>query len=141
MATGTVELDWVRDEMFVGMDQNGRSLVIGKIPGGEPEFRGVKASELLLLSLAGCSAHDVVAIFQKQKQQVTSFRVYVEGEQEDTAPWRFTKINICYKLTGHNLNEAYIKRAIELSQEKYCSVYATLRNAVTITSEYEIKSE
>lgn len=127
--------------MFVGMDRNGRSVVIGKIPGEEPEFRGVKASELLLLSLAGCSAHDVVAIFQKQKQQVTSFRVYVEGEQQDTAPWRFTGINIRYRLTGHNLNEAFIRRAIELSQTKYCSVYATLRDAVAITSEYEIISE
>ncbi len=141
MATGTVELDWVRDEMFVGMDRAGRSIVIGKIPGEEPEFRGVKASELLLLGLAGCTAHDVVAIFQKQKQQVTSFRVYVEGQQQDEPPWRFVRINIRYRLVGHNLNESFIKRAIELAQEKYCSVYATLRDAVAITSTYEIISE
>ena len=141
MAKGSIEVDWVRDEIFVGMDSNGRSVVIGKAPGEEPEFRGVKASHLLLISLAACSAHDVVAIFQKQKQQVKSFRVVVDGEQEETAPWKFTNINICYKLTGRDLNEAFIKRAIELSQEKYCSVYATLRDAVKITSQYEIKSE
>ncbi|MGB8644537.1 MAG: OsmC family protein [Anaerolineae bacterium] len=141
MATGSIELDWVRDEVFVGSDATGRSVVLGKVPGAEPEFRGVKASALLLISLAGCSAHDVVAIFQKQNQQVTNFQVVVEGTQEDTAPWRFTHIHIRYKLTGRNLNESFIKRAIELSQGKYCSVYATLKDAVTITSEYEIKSE
>ncbi len=141
MATGTVELDWVRDEVFVASDATGRSVVIGRVPGAEPEFRGVKASALLLVSLAGCSAHDVVAIFQKQKQHVTSFRVFVDGTQEDNPPWRFTHINIRYKLTGHNLSDALIKRAIEISQEKYCSVYATLKDSVTITSEYEIISE
>ncbi len=141
MATGTVELDWVRDEVFVGMDSNGRSIVIGKAPGEEPEFKGVKASHLLLLSVAACTAHDVIAILQKQKQQVTDFRIYVTGEQQDTAPWRFTKINIRYRVTGHNLNESFIKRDIELSQEKYCSVYATLKDAVAITNEYEIIAE
>ncbi len=141
MATGSIELDWVRDEIFVGMDGNGHSVVIGKAPGEPHEFRGVKASSLLLVSLGACSAHDVVAIFQKQKQNVSDFRVIVEGEQEDTPPWRFTNIKIRYKLTGRNLNESFIKRAIELSQEKYCSVYATLREAVKITSEYEIISE
>ncbi len=141
MATGSIELDWVRDEMFVGLDSNGRSIVIGKAPGEEPEFKGVKASHLLLMSLAACSAHDVVAILQKQKQRFSSFRVFVEGEQQDTAPWRFMKIHIKYRVAGHNLNEQFIKRDIELSQEKYCSVYATLKDAVEITSEYEIISE
>ncbi len=141
MAIGTVELDWLRDEVFVGLDSNGRSVVIGKAPGEEPEFKGVKASHLLLLSLAACSAHDVVAILQKQKQRFTSFRVFVEGEQEDTAPWRFTRIKLKYRVAGHNLNESFIKKDIELSQEKYCSVYATLKSAVEITSEYEIISE
>ncbi len=141
MATINAQLEWLHDELFVARDRQGTTLAIGRSLGSEPEWHGVKASDLLLLSLIGCSAHDVVAILQKQKQQVRSFRVVAEGEQDNDPPWRFRKIRICYKLVGQNLNEGFIKRAIELSQDKYCSVYATLRDAVEITSDYEIESE
>jgi putative redox protein len=141
MTIGTVELDWVRDELFVAIDRNGSPLVVGKKPGSEPEWRGVKASDLLLISLITCSAHDVVGILQKQRQQLTGFRVFADGEQDDDPPWRFSAIHIRYRLAGRNLNEGFVKRAIELSREKYCSVYATLREAVKITTEYELTAE
>ncbi len=140
MGNVNVELDWLRDELFVGRDRQGTTLTLGRTPGTDPEWRGMKASDLLLLSLITCSAHDVVSIIQKQKQQVTSLRVSADGEQDNDPPWRFRKIHVCYKLVGHNLNASFIKRAIELSQEKYCSVYATLRDAVEITTDYEIKN-
>ncbi len=140
MANVNVELDWLREELFVGRDRQGTTLTIGRTPGMEPEWQGMKASDLLLLSLIGCSAHDVVAILQKQKQAVTHLRITADGEQDNDPPWRFRKIHVCYKLVGHNLNAGFIQRAIELSQEKYCSVYATLREAVEITSDYEIEN-
>ncbi len=141
MASANVELDWVRDELFVARDRQGTTLTLGRLATAEPEWRGTKASDLLMISLITCSAHDVVAILQKQKQKLTSFRVFCEGEQDDEPPWRFRKIRIRYKLSGRELNEDFAKRAIALSQEKYCSVYATLRDAVEIISEYEITSE
>ncbi len=140
MGTINVELDWVRDELFVGRDRMGTAVVFGRAPGTEPELHGVKASDMLLLSLIACSAHDVAAILQKQRQQVTLLRVSAEGEQDNDPPWRFRKIRVRYKMVGQNLNESFIKRAIELSQEKYCSVYATLRDAVEITSDYDIEN-
>ncbi len=140
MANVNVELDWLHDELFVGRDRQGTALTIGRVPGAEPEWRGVKASDLLLLSLIACSGHDVAAILQKQKQQVTSLRISADGEQDNDPPWRFRKIHVCYKLVGHNLNASLIKRAIELSQEKYCAVYVTLRDAVEITTDYEIEN-
>jgi putative redox protein len=141
LATGTVHLDWVRSELFVAFDRLGRAVVMGRDTEEETDYRGVKASDLLLISLAGCTAHDLVEILEKQRQKVRSVRIYVDGEQDDDPPWRFVKIHIRYKVLGRDLNENFIRRAIELTQEKYCSVYATLKNAVEITSDYEIKSE
>jgi putative redox protein len=141
LASGTVHLDWVRGELFVAFDRLGRAVVMGRDVEEETDYRGVKASDLLLISLAGCTGHDLLEILEKQRQKVRSARIYVDGEQEDDPPWRFVKIHIRYKVSGRDLNENFIRRAIELSQEKYCSVYATLKNAVEITSDYEIKSE
>ncbi len=140
MPSINVELDWIRDELFVGRDRMGTALVFGRAPGTQPELHGVKAADMLLLSLIACSGHDVAAILQKQKQKVTLLRVSAEGEQDNDPPWRFRKIRVRYKMVGQNLNESFIKRAIELSQEKYCSVYATLRDAVEITSDYDIEN-
>ncbi len=141
MAKANVELDWVREELFAARDRAGTAVIMGRTPGATPEWHGLKASDLLLLSLATCSAHDVIAILLKQKQQVSSFRVWAEGEQDDEPPWRFRTIHLRYILRGKSLSDNFVKRAIELSQEKYCSVYATLRDAVQITSDYEITAE
>jgi putative redox protein len=141
LATTNVELDWVRDELFTARDRSGTALVLGRGNGTSPEIHGLKASDLLLISLIACSAHDVAAIVLKQRQEMTRFQVWAEGEQDDEPPWRFRKIRLRYKLCGRNLNESMLKRAIELAQEKYCSVYATLRDAVEITSDYEITRE
>jgi putative redox protein len=141
MAILSVELNWVREEMFVARDRQGTSIVVGRTPESEEEWRGVKASDLLVMSLISCSASDVIGILQKQRQKVTSFRVSADAEQDDDPPWRFRAIHLHYRFSGRKLNENQVKRAIELSQEKYCSVYATLRDAVKITSNHEITEE
>jgi putative redox protein len=141
MAILNVELDWVREELFVARDRQGTCIVVGKTPESEEEWRGVKASDLLVMSLVSCSAHDVVGILQKQRQRITSFRVSADAQQDDDPPWRFRAIHLRYRFSGHKLNETFVKRAIDLSQEKYCSVYATLRDAVKLTSNYEITGE
>lgn len=141
MAVLSVGLEWLKEELFVVRDRQGTSIVVGKTPETEVEWRGVKASDLLVMSLISCSAHDVVSILQKQRQRLTSFHVSADAVQDDDPPWRFRTIHLLYKFRGHKLNETYVKRAIELSQEKYCSVYATLRDAIKITSSFEIAGE
>lgn len=134
-------LDWVQEELFVAKDRQGTAIVIGRTPDSEDEWHGMKASDLLVVSLMSCSAHDVVSILAKQRQRLTRFRVSADAEQDDDPPWRFRTIHLRYIFSGHNLNESYVKRAIALSQEKYCSVYATLKDAVKITSDFEIAAK
>ena len=98
-------------------------------------------ADLLPLSLIGCAAWDVMSIVQKQRQQVTHLTVTAESERDPDPPWRFRKIRILYRFTGRDLSTQSIKRAIELTETKYCSIYATLRIAVDIRSEYEIVLE
>jgi putative redox protein len=95
-------------------------------------------ADLLPLSLIGCAAWDIVKILQKQRQHVTQFKFYADSERDDQPPWRFRKIRVHYQITGQNLKEESIKRAIELSETKYCSIFATLRDIVEIQTEYEV---
>jgi putative redox protein len=75
---------------------------------------------------------------KKQRQPVTRLEVTAESLRDEDPPWRFRKINILYKLTGEGLSPERVQRAIELSETKYCSIYATLREVVEITSRFEI---
>ncbi len=94
---------------------------------------GARPMELLLMGLASCSAIDIIVILNKQKQVITDFAIQVRGEREAGAiPAPFTAIHIEYTLKG-NLNEAKVRRAIDLSMDKYCSATAQLRPSASIT--------
>ena len=100
---------------------------------------GARPMELLLMGLAGCTAIDVILILQKQKQVITDFRLKVDGMREKGAtPAPFKKIHITYLLTG-DLNADKVKRAIDLSMDKYCSATAQLRPSAEITYSFEIQ--
>jgi putative redox protein len=131
MASEYVQVDWIRDKVFLLKDRHDFPIIM-------TQPQGVNGADLLPLSLAGCSAWDVVDIIQKQRQHLTAVQLVVESEREDQPPWQFRKIHIHYKFTGHNLNDHQIARAIELSNTKYCSIYATLQKAVELSSDYEI---
>jgi putative redox protein len=131
MPIETVQVDWVEDEVFLMRDRFGFPLVMA-----QPQ--GVNGADLLPLSLIGCSAWDVLAILRKQRQRVTGFQVVAESEREAEAPWRFRKIRIRYTIAGHGIRAAAVERAIELSESKYCSIYATLRHAIELVTEYEL---
>lgn len=95
--------------------------------------------EMLLMGLAGCSAIDVILILQKQKQVIEDFRLKVDGFREkDATPSPFKKIHITYLLKGQ-LNADKVKRAIDLSMDKYCSATAQLRPSAEITYSFEIQ--
>ena len=91
--------------------------------------------ELLAVALAGCTSMDVVSILQKMRQPLEALRVEVHGEKADEHPKRFQSLEIVYFIKGA-VDEKKVQRAIELSETKYCSVEATLRPAVALTSRY-----
>ena len=94
--------------------------------------------ELLLVSVAACTAVDVVSILEKKRQIVTDYKVEITGERRDENPRAFTKMHVHHIVYGHNVSEQAVARAIELSDTKYCSVAATVRPTATITTSYEI---
>lgn len=135
----TVKLKWIGSELFVGVDSFGHPIVTGSWPEQEPEWAALKPSDLLLLGVIACSGYDVVTILRKQREDLTDLEISCTGEQMDEAPYAFTKIHIDYRLTGRNLDDNKIQRAIQLSEEKYCSVAATVRGVAEITSSYTIE--
>jgi putative redox protein len=93
--------------------------------------------ELLLLALGACTGTDVVVVLKKKRQKLESLEVICSGERAPDPPAVWTKLELVYRLRGQ-LDETAVKRAIELSEEKYCSVSATLRKTATLTWRFEI---
>jgi putative redox protein len=139
MAQGTVHAKWVEGELFVGADRNGRAILIGNAMGREPAWSGSKPSDLLLLGLIGCSGYDMVDILAKQHQQLTGLEISAAGDQSDEPPFAFSLIHVEYVLRGKELNDALVRRAVDLSENKYCSVMATVRPGCAITTHYRIE--
>jgi putative redox protein len=132
--TETVQAQWVEGNVFLLRDRSDFPLVM-------TQPNGVNGADLLPLSLIGCAAWDVMSILQKQRQKVFSLHVTAESEREEEPPWRYLRIRIRYHIHGAQLSPLHVQRAIALSEEKYCSIYATLRQAIELTSEYEITNE
>lgn len=135
MANATVR--WLTGKQFIGIDSTKHSVVLST----PDEGIGMKPSEMLLVALASCTAVDVVEILAKKRQELTGLEIGVSAEQDSDPPWTFRKIHLTYKLTGKNLTEKAVEQAIELSEEKYCSVAATIRPTAEITYSYEITNQ
>jgi putative redox protein len=129
-----IQVKWLEDRQFVGIDSTGHSVVLSSPADGV----GMKPSDLLLVALAGCTAYDVVDILEKQRQTLVSLTVEVSGDQDPEPPWTFRRIHTIYRLRG-NLDPNAVRRAIELSETKYCSVAATVRCAAELTWEFQIE--
>jgi putative redox protein len=134
--TSTV-VQWVGGQKYLGIDSTKHSIIMSSASEGI----GVKPSETLLLSLAACTAHDVVEILAKKRTPLTSLEITTTGEQDSTPPWPFRKIHLKYRVSGHGLTNKAVEQAILLSEEKYCSVAATIRGVAEITTEFEIIKE
>jgi putative redox protein len=131
-----VNVTWLQNQQFVATDSSKHSVVMSGT--GPEDGVGMKPSELLLVALGGCTAYDVVSILRKKRQKLTDLRVSVSGEQNSDPPWAFTKIHVHYEVCGHQLNPDAVEQAIHLSEEKYCSVSATLSQAAEITYDFEV---
>jgi putative redox protein len=105
-------------------------------PGGEPA--GASPMELLLLGTAGCTAMDVISILQKKRQDVTAFEVRMHADRATEHPMVFTHITMEYVVTGHNVDPDSVKRAIDLSLEKYCGAHAMMSKAVPIEHTFTV---
>jgi putative redox protein len=112
---------------------------------GPEEFGGSNAAtrpkELILISLGGCSGSDVASILKKMREKVTRFEIDLDADVAEEHPKVFTKIHITYKFWGEDLKTENIEKAINLSQDRYCSVTAMLRNAVEITHSYQVNPD
>jgi putative redox protein len=130
----SASVKWVGGKQFVGVDSTKHSVVLST----PDEGVGMKPSELMLVALASCTAVDVVEILNKKRLGLTSLEINVEAEQQQDPPWTFRKIHLIYRLKGEKLTEKDVRQAIDLSEEKYCSVAATLRGVAEITTSFEI---
>lgn len=132
MANATVK--WIEGKQFIGIDSTHHSVVLST----PDEGVGIKPSDLLLIAVASCTAVDVVEILSKKRMLLSHLEVSASGEQDQDPPWTFRKIHLRFTLGGLNLTEKAVAQAIELSEEKYCSVAATLRATAQITTDFEI---
>ncbi|MBC8413168.1 MAG: OsmC family protein [Nitrospira sp.] len=131
----------VENMQFVGTADSGHAVVMDAPSSVGGTNAGSKPSELLLMALGGCSGMDVISILRKKKQDVTGFEIKVGGEPGEGHPKGFTEMHIEYIITGRNIDEEAVKRAIELSLQKYCLVGLTLGKGVKITDSYRIVRE
>lgn len=135
-----IEVTWKDGMKFEASTPTGNKFVMDAYPEEGKPNAGPTPVEALLSSLAGCSAMDVISILEKKRQVVTKYRVEVEGErtEEGVYPRPFKSITIRHIVEGENLDPAAVARAVQLSDEKYCTVVATLRAAPEVTSVWEI---
>ena len=134
---GTVNIKWTGARMMLGVDSRGAAIPIGFNRDADPPWSGVKPSDLLLLAAASCSAYDVVEILQKQREPLEGLDIQCTGEQITEQPYKFVSVQLKYVIKGA-VNPKKVERAIQLSEEKYCSVLATLRPSIELSSEFEI---
>ncbi len=116
-------------------NESGNSIEMDGSPAIGGENLGARPMEAVLMSLAGCSSIDVISILKKMKQEVTDYDVEVTAERRDEIPSIFTKIHMKFIVKGKNIEEEKVKRAAQLSAEKYCSVSKILEPTADITWE------
>lgn len=132
---------WIDDVMFVAESGSGHTVVIDGPESEGGRNIGIRPMELVLLGVAGCTSFDVISILKKARQPIVDCVTEVRAERADEVPSVFTKIHIHFVVTGDGLKESQVKRAIELSADKYCSASIMLSGAgVEITHDYEIRS-
>jgi putative redox protein len=132
---------WVEGATFLGESGSGHAVVMDGPPEHGGRNLGVRPMEMLLLGMGGCTAFDVLHILKKARQPVTDCVVELDAERAEEEPKVFTKIHVHFVITGQGLKEARVKRAVELSAEKYCSASIMLGATATITHDYEIIEE
>ncbi len=134
-ATYKATVRYAGDEFFIGIPPSGRALTIDT--NGDRRAAPTPV-EMLLVSVAACTAADVISILLKKRQDVSDYRVEITGERADDHPRKFLKFHIHHIVHGRSVSAKALADAIELSDTKYCSVAATVRPTAQITTGFEI---
>ncbi|MEH6389800.1 MAG: OsmC family protein [Pseudomonas profundi] len=132
-------IKWVDGAMFVGESGSGHTLVMDGPPEAGGRNMGVRPMETVLIGLGGCASYDVVSILRKARQDIRDVQTVLEGERAETEPKVFMAVHVHFIVSGKNLKEQHVKRAVELSAEKYCSASIMFgRAGVKMSHDYEI---
>ena len=126
------------NDFFVGISPSGHAQTIET---DSERHAAATPMELVLLALGSCTGVDVISILKKKRQLVTDYRIEVSGERSDEHPRSYTRLFVKHIVRGHGVSEQAVAQAIELSDQKYCSVAATLRGSAEIVTSYEIIEE
>jgi putative redox protein len=139
--TKKITLNWKGNLRFEAKNPKGLTVNFDAPADHGGEETAMSPMETVLACLAGCTSFDVINILKKKRQVVTGYSVEVEGTRAEEPPTVYTKINVKYLIRGKNITKDAVERAIQLSEEKYCAVGATLKKTAEITSSYEIIEE
>ena len=132
-----VNTRWLSNMAFEA-DVDGHKIVIDADPHVGGENRGPRPKPFMLVALGGCTAMDVISILKKMRVDVESFNVKVEGDLTKEFPKHFFKMHVIYEFTGKDLPMDKLKKAVELSEERYCGVSAVYKKTMEITSEIKV---
>ena len=132
-----INVEWTGEMAFTAVVNN-HAIVLDASPDVGGKNKGPRPKPLLMASLAGCTGMDVISILKKMKVEPDSFIVKVKADLTDEHPKYYTAIKLVYEFTGRNLPADKIRRAVELSQERYCGVSATLKKALDLSYEINI---
>jgi len=132
------KIKWVEDVLFMGQSGSGHAVVMDGPPELGGKNMGIRPMEMMLMGLGGCTSFDVMLILKRSRQEVTDCVAELIAERAETDPKVFTKIHIHFIVTGNNLKEKIVRRAVELSATKYCSASIMLAQTVEITHDYEM---
>jgi putative redox protein len=130
---------WVDGVMFVGESGSGHAMVLDGAPDSGGRNMGMRPMELMALAVGSCSSFDVVTILRKARQNISDCVAEVTAERVDATPSVFASMHLHFKVTGKDLSDKQVARAVELSADKYCSASIMLKQAgVKVTHDYEI---
>ncbi len=139
MSTSKAYLKQVKGITFAGKADSNHWITVDGPENFGGSDAGIRPKELLLLSLAGCTASDVVSILKKKRVKLDDFEINISAEMTEEHPKVFTKIDLEYVFYGDNIAEKDVERAIDFSQTTYCGVTAMLEKVLTINHSYRIE--
>ncbi len=134
-------IKWLDHMSFVGESGSGHSVVMDGAPEAGGRNLGIRPMEMLLLGLGGCTAFDVVSILKKSRQDLVDCEVEIDAERAADVPKVFTKIHLHFIVSGRNLDDKRVSKAVDLSADKYCSASRMLEKTAAITHDYEIVND
>lgn len=136
--SSTVNVTWQGGFEFLSRDAYGNTITVNVPQSKGEKFLGFMPGDMMMTSLVGCSGVDVVEILRKQRQDIRSIEITATGVQQPNPPWTWEEVRLEYVVTGKNISETAVERAIRLSETKYCSVGATLAGRARISSTFKI---